>query len=98
MGKLEEAMPLYEEVVQGCKETLGDRHSHTLISIKNMAVLLEDMGKLEEAKPLLEEALQASRETLGDRHPDTLNAMYHLANLQEEQGNRAKAWIWCCKC
>ena len=35
MGKLEEARPLYEEALQGRRETLGDRHPRTLYSINN---------------------------------------------------------------
>ena len=29
MGKLGEAKPLFEEYMQGCRETLGDRHTRT---------------------------------------------------------------------
>ena len=45
MGQLEEARPLYEEVVQASKETLGERHPNTLVYIKNLDVLLQAMGK-----------------------------------------------------
>ena len=75
MGKREEARPLFEEALQACRATLGDRHPSTLTSINNLGLLLHAMGKLEEARPLLEEALQAQRETLGDRHPDTLTSI-----------------------
>ena len=58
MGQLEEARPLLEEALQAQRETLGDRHPSTLVSINNMAQLLQAMGKLEEAAPYLEEAVQ----------------------------------------
>ena len=74
MGKLDEARPLYEEYMQACRATLGDRDPITLVSIGNMATLLMAMGKLDEARPLYEEALQAFRATLGDRHPRTLRS------------------------
>ena len=45
MGKLEEARPLYEEALQGKRETLGDRHPSTLSSIGNMGLLLKAMGE-----------------------------------------------------
>jgi tetratricopeptide (TPR) repeat protein len=91
MGKLEEARPLYEEALQGLRETLGDRHPETLISINNMGLLLKDMGKLEEARPLFEEAVQGLRETLGDRHPETLNSISNLADLLRETGALVEA-------
>ena len=53
MGRLGEAKPLVEEVLQAGRETLGDRHLDTLVWINNMAILLQDMGQLEEARPLL---------------------------------------------
>ena len=60
MGKLEQARPLYEEALQGRRETLGDRHPSTLLSINSMGWLLQGMGQLEEARPFHEEAVQAS--------------------------------------
>eukprot|EP00964_Phaeocystis_antarctica_P139927 scaffold104718_cov51-Phaeocystis_antarctica.AAC.1 len=91
MGKLEEARPLLEEALQAWRETLGDRHADTLVSIGNMGQLLKDMGKMEEARPLLEEALQASRETLGDRDPDTLMSIGNMADLLRANGALVEA-------
>ena len=91
MGKREEARPLYEEALQACRATLGDRHPSTLTSISNMGSLLQDIGKLEEARPLLEEALQACRATLGDRHPDTLTSISNLGGLLMAMGKLHEA-------
>ena len=66
MGQLKEARPLLEEDLQASRETLGDRHPDTLISVGNLALLLQEMGLLEEARPLCEEALRGRRETLGE--------------------------------
>ena len=52
MGKLHEARPLYDEALKAQRETLGHRHPSTLISIGNMADLLEKQGKIAEAIPL----------------------------------------------
>jgi hypothetical protein len=41
MGKLEEARPLFEEAVQGGKETLGDGHPYTLIFTQHLDLLLK---------------------------------------------------------
>ena len=83
----EEARLLYEEALQAFRETLGDRHLDTLVSINNMGALLQNMGKLEEARPLYEEALQAYRETLGDRHQLTCWVTANLADLLRATGD-----------
>ena len=55
-GKLAEAEPLCREALAGERETLGDKHPRTLISIGNMAELLRTRGKLAEAEALFCEA------------------------------------------
>ena len=52
------ARPLYEEALQAQRETLGHRHPDTLISIYNLADLLEKQGKIAEAIPLFTEELE----------------------------------------
>ena len=34
--------PLYREALGGWRETLGDRHPHTLLSIRNLGALLKE--------------------------------------------------------
>ena len=65
MGQLKEARPLLEEDLQASRETLGDHHPDTLISVGNLALLLQEMGLLEEARPLCDEALRGRRENAG---------------------------------
>ena len=62
------------------RETLGNRHPSTLISISNLGLILHDMGDLSGAELLYREALEVQRETLGDQHPNTLNFMSNLGN------------------
>ena len=38
------------------RETLGNRHPNTLISISNLGILLQEKGDLAAAEPLLREA------------------------------------------
>ena len=40
MGELQEARELYNEALQGRRETMGDRHPDRLTLINNMDVLL----------------------------------------------------------
>ena len=56
-GKYDEAEPLYREALKVRRETLGDRHPDTLISINNFGGLLKNQGKYDEAEPLFREAL-----------------------------------------
>jgi hypothetical protein len=39
-GKLDEAEPLYRECLAAQKETLGDKHPDTLISVSALVVLV----------------------------------------------------------
>eukprot|EP00439_Symbiodinium_sp_Y106_P070705 s652_g12.t1 len=91
MDKNEDALQVYREVHDGCKQTLGMQHPYTLASISNLANILFEMDRLQEARPLLEEALERQSEMLGSRHLDTLQTAHSLALLLEEQGEFHKA-------
>ena len=82
-------------LVASCRETLGDKHPQTLLSINNMALLLKDQGKLAEAEGLCREALTGSRETLGNKHPETLISINNLAALLLDMGKMAEAEPLC---
>ena len=41
-GDLDSAEALLREALEGCRETLGDRHPNTLTSINNLGLLLQD--------------------------------------------------------
>ena len=91
MGKLEEAMPLYEEALQGCRETLGNRHPHTLISIGNLADLLRETGALVEAEAVLGNAVAVAQEVFGIHHMRILKITAIAARLQHAQPGGAVA-------
>ncbi len=90
-GDLAGAAPLLREALQVRRETLGNRHPNTLISIGNLGMLLRTQGDLEGAAPLLSEALQACRKTLGNLNPSTLNWISNLGILLMEQGETVEA-------
>ena len=73
------------------RETLGNRHPKTLISINNLGTLLYAKGDLAAAEPLLREALEGQRETLGNRHPDTLISIGDLGLLLQKKADLAAA-------
>ena len=70
-GDLEGAAALLRELLQARRETLGDRHPSTLISIWNFSDLLRQQGQEDEAKRLCQEVVTASKEVLGAEHPHT---------------------------
>jgi tetratricopeptide (TPR) repeat protein len=90
-GKLDEARPLYTELLEVGRRTLGAEDKHTLVYMNNLAALLEAQGHLEEARPLLVDALEGKRRTLGPNHPSTLSSMNSLAALLQEQGHLEEA-------
>ena len=55
-GKFAEAEPYYREALEKRRRVLGEEHPDTLVSINNMATLLEKQGRLDEAE-LLQRAL-----------------------------------------
>ena len=56
-GKLDRALPLFEETLALQKAKLGPDHPDTLTSMNNLAVAYQAAGKLDRALPLLEETL-----------------------------------------
>eukprot|EP00964_Phaeocystis_antarctica_P052953 scaffold31023_cov65-Phaeocystis_antarctica.AAC.2 len=89
MGKLEEARPLYEERLQGQRETLGDRDEETLGSIFVLADLLERQGKHVEATPLYTEALEGHVLVFGME--DARDTAKRLVSNLREVGQREEA-------
>ena len=58
-GKLDLALPLFEETLKLQKAKLGPDHPDTLMSMSNLAVAYHRAGKLDLALPLVEETLEA---------------------------------------
>lgn len=84
-GKLDEAEPLFREVLSTKRHILGGCHPDTLLSIDKLAHLLRAQGKLNEAESLHRELLSIRREVFGDHHPDTLTSIISLALLLSDQ-------------
>ena len=66
-GKYDEAEPLFREVLEVSRETLGDRHrpAHARRHQQPIGIMLTDKGDLAAAEPLCREALERRRQTLG---------------------------------
>jgi hypothetical protein len=78
-GKLNLALPLFEETLRLMEAKLGPDHPDTLISMHNLAEGYSAAGKLDLALPLSENALKLMKAKLGPDHPHTLACMANLA-------------------
>jgi len=78
-GRLNDAIPLFEETLATREELLGPNHPHTLTSRNNLAAAYYAAGRLNDAIPLFEETLTAQTQLLGPDHPDTLRSRNNLA-------------------
>ena len=100
-GKLDLAIPLYEETLRLQKAKLGSNHPHTLQCMNNLALAYQAAGKLDQALPLLEETLRLTKAKLGPNHPETLDTMGNLgvaycdAKQGENAGQMLKEYIAC---
>ncbi|MFO0842617.1 MAG: serine/threonine-protein kinase [Gemmataceae bacterium] len=85
-GKLDLAVPLYEETLKLRKAKLGPDHPDTGISTGNLAQGYHVAGKLDLAVPLYEETLKLWKTKLGPDHPHTLACMNDLALGYQDAG------------
>ncbi len=80
-GKLDLAVPLFEETLKLEKARLGPEHPGTLQTQANLGVNYRDAGKFDLAVPLFEELLRLQKAKLGPEHPDTLLSRLNLESL-----------------
>jgi tetratricopeptide (TPR) repeat protein len=90
-GKLDRALPLWEETLALSKSMLGPDHPSTLSSMANLANAYLDTDRLDRALPLLEGALALMKSKLGPDHPETLRSMNNLAGGYEAAGKLDRA-------
>jgi serine/threonine protein kinase/tetratricopeptide (TPR) repeat protein len=90
-GKLDLALPLFEETFKLKKAKLGAEHPVTLTSLGNLASAYRDAGKLEQALALHEKTLQLLKIKLGPAHPNTLTSMGSLARTYQSVGKLDQA-------
>ena len=81
-GKLDEALPLYEQSLEIDRRLQGEDHPDTLTSMGNLAGLYRAQGRLDQAEPLYVACLDKRRAKLGEDHPDTLASRKALAQLR----------------
>ena len=85
-GRLDEAIPLFEQTLEDRTRILGPHHPDTLTSRNNLAGAYRDAGRLDEAIALYEQTLEDSTRILGPHHPHTLISRNNLANAYRDAG------------
>ena len=90
-GLFEKAATLNKRTLDKKEKLFGKKHPDTLISINNLALVLQSQGKYEEAERIHRQALALSESVLGKEHPNTLISMNNLASVLQSQGKYEEA-------
>ena len=61
--------------LKGREKVLGSDHPSTLISVHNLASVLQDQGRYDEAEKMNRRGLKGSEKILGPNHPNTLTSV-----------------------
>ncbi|MEU6114598.1 FxSxx-COOH system tetratricopeptide repeat protein [Streptomyces sp. NPDC047117] len=83
LARYQEALELSRYVLDGSRETFGDRDARTLAAQNNLAVSLRLLGAHDQAVELDRETLRTRGEILGTGHPWTLcSELHHATGLR----------------
>ena len=91
VGRLIEAIALFERVLADSIRVLGEDHPNTLASRNNLAHAYHAGGRFTEAIALFERVLADSIRVLGEDHPNTLTSRDNLAGACKSEGRLAEA-------
>ncbi len=90
-GKLDLALPLFEETLRLTKAKLGPDHPDTLLSMNKLAVAYWQAKQLDKSIPMFEDAIKRQEAKLGRQHPDTLLSAANLGINYKDAGRLAEA-------
>jgi len=90
-GKLDRALPLFEETVALMKSKLGPDHPDTHQSMNNLAGGYWRAKRLDQSIPLFEECLKLRRVKSGEEHPNTMLVKANLGVNYKDAGRLAEA-------
>jgi tetratricopeptide (TPR) repeat protein len=90
-GRVDEAIPLFEQILAVRQRTLGPNDAETLVSQNNLASAYQDAGRVDEAIRLYELNLEVRERLLGADHPSTLNSRGNLAAAYRDGGRLDEA-------
>jgi tetratricopeptide (TPR) repeat protein len=90
-GRVEEAIPLFQQTLIGRQRLLGPNHPDAMNSQNNLAAAYQDANRTAEAILLFEMTLAARERLLGPDDPYTLNSGGNLARAYQDAGRNAEA-------
>jgi tetratricopeptide (TPR) repeat protein len=90
-GKLDQALPLYEETLKFMQAQWGPDDPHTLTSMNNLAAAYQAAGRFQQALPLFLETVRLLKAKRGHDHPVTINCMNNLAQAYQAAGQLDQA-------
>jgi tetratricopeptide (TPR) repeat protein len=90
-GKYDDAEKLNRRVLEETEKELDAQHPLILMSVGNLASVLESQGKYDEAEELNRRALKGWEMSLGVQHPDTLGSASNLAYVLRFKGKYDEA-------
>ncbi|KAK4895648.1 hypothetical protein LTR49_028256 [Elasticomyces elasticus] len=73
------------------EETWGPKHTSTLDTVNNLAILYKSQGKMQEAEEMYLRALREYKEAWGPKHASTLDTVKNLGDLYSNQGQVKEA-------
>ena len=93
LGRLSDALPLFEKIYHLNQEVFGEKHFVTVSSLNNLVVIYQDVGRLSDALQLSEKSYRLHQEVFGEKHPDTFLSLNNLANIYEATGRLSDALL-----
>jgi tetratricopeptide (TPR) repeat protein len=71
--------------LEGDEKVLGAEHPDTLISVYNLAYLLQAKGQYDNASVLYQRAIAGFQKTLGPHHPTTLACSENYSSILDKR-------------
>jgi CHAT domain-containing protein/tetratricopeptide (TPR) repeat protein len=94
-GKYDEALPLFERVLETRERILGQDHRDVADALNSLGILYYYKGDYARAEPLCQRALTIREKALGPDHPDVAASLNNLALLRVDRGDYAEAVLLC---
>ena len=91
LKRYNEALEIYEQVIAGKSEFLGEYDRSVMLTENNVAIVYCQIGKHERAIELLESVVKRSEKVFGRQDNETMDNLYSLGFAQISSGNFKRA-------